>query len=47
MLYEVITGDYEAIKASVGGVAEIRHLQTELIQLSKKVKASQQGLRGS
>jgi len=39
-------GDFEAINSPVGGVAEIRHLQTELIQLSQKVKAAQQGLRG-
>jgi len=39
-------GDFEAIEAPVGGVAEIRRLQTELIHLSQKVKAAQQGLRG-
>ncbi|HSF82194.1 MAG TPA: histidine kinase [Anaerolineales bacterium] len=39
-------GDFEAINSPVGGVAEIRHLQTELIHLSQKVKAAQQGLRG-
>ena len=27
-------------------MAEIRHLQTELITLAQKVKAAQQGLRG-
>jgi two-component system sensor histidine kinase UhpB len=39
-------GNFEAIEAPVGGVAEIRHLQTELINLAQKVKAAQQGLRG-
>jgi two-component system sensor histidine kinase UhpB len=39
-------GNFEAIEAPVGGVAEIRHLQTELISLAQKVKAAQQGLRG-
>ena len=39
-------GDYEAIETPVGGVAEIRHLQTELMYLARKVKAGQQSLRG-
>jgi signal transduction histidine kinase len=39
-------GDYESIKNPVGGIDEVRHLQTELINLSQKVKAAQQGLRG-
>jgi signal transduction histidine kinase len=39
-------GDYEAIEEPVGGIAEIRRLQTELIHLAHKVKAAQQGLRG-
>ncbi len=39
-------GDYEAIETPVGGVAEIRHLQTELTYLARKVKAAQQSLRG-
>ena len=39
-------GHFEAIETPVGGVAEIRHLQTELITLAQKVKAAQQGLRG-
>lgn len=39
-------GDFDAIEAPVGGVAEIRRLQAELIHLSQKVKAAQQGLRG-
>jgi two-component system sensor histidine kinase UhpB len=39
-------GHFEAIEEPVGGVAEIRHLQTELINLAQKVKAAQQGLRG-
>ena len=39
-------GDFNSIEIPVGGIAEIRDLQNELIQLSKKVKAGQQGLRG-
>lgn len=39
-------GRYEAIEAPVGGIAEIQHLQEELVHLSRKVKASQAGLRG-
>ena len=39
-------GHFEAIEEPVGGVAEIRHLQTELIALARKVKAAQEGLRG-
>lgn len=39
-------GQFEAIEEPVGGIAEIRHLQTELISLAGKVKAAQQGLRG-
>ncbi len=38
-------GDYEAIETPVGGVAEIRHLQTELTFLARKVKSAQQSLR--
>jgi signal transduction histidine kinase len=39
-------GNYEAIEDSVGGVAEIRRLQAELIHLAHQVKSAQQGLRG-
>jgi signal transduction histidine kinase len=39
-------GDYEAIKESVGGIDEIRRLQTELIHMAQKVKTAQQSLRG-
>lgn len=43
---ELGRGNYEAIKAPVGGIAEIQHLQNELIDLGQKVKAAQAGLRG-
>jgi signal transduction histidine kinase len=38
-------GDFEAIKDSVGGISEIRHLQLELTEMARKVQASQEGLR--
>jgi signal transduction histidine kinase len=38
-------GNYEAIEASTGGIAEIRHLQAALVHLAHQVKAYQQGLR--
>lgn len=37
-------GDFEAIKESVGGISEIRHLQNELAEMSRKVRAAQEGL---
>jgi two-component system sensor histidine kinase UhpB len=39
-------GDSTAIEQPVGGIAEIRRLQNELIDLARKVRASQAGLRG-
>jgi len=39
-------GDFEAIKESVGGISEVRHLQLELTEMSRKVQAAQEGLRG-
>jgi two-component system sensor histidine kinase UhpB len=39
-------GNYAPIEESVGGITEIRRLQSELIHLARKVKAAQQGLRG-
>ena len=39
-------GNFQAIEEPVGGIAEIRRLQAELVHLAGKVKASQQGLRG-
>lgn len=38
-------GDFNAIKDSVGGISEVRHLQLELAEMSRKVQASQDGLR--
>ena len=37
-------GDFEAIKESVGGISEVQHLQMELTEMSRKVKAAQEGL---
>ncbi len=37
-------GDFEAIRESVGGISEVRHLQMELTEMSRKVKAAQEGL---
>lgn len=39
-------GNYEAIEEPVGGIDEIRRLQTELIHMAQKVKTAQQSLRG-
>lgn len=39
-------GRFEAIEQPVGGIAEIRHLQAQLILMAQKVKAAQQNLRG-
>lgn len=37
-------GDFEAIQEPVGGISEIQHLQMELTEMSRKVKAAQEGL---
>jgi signal transduction histidine kinase len=37
-------GDFEAIKESVGGISEVQHLQMELTEMSRKVRAAQEGL---
>ena len=37
-------GDFDAINDSVGGISEIQHLQMELTEMSRKVKAAQEGL---
>jgi signal transduction histidine kinase len=37
-------GDFDAIKESVGGIAEVRHLQMELTEMAHKVQAAQVGL---
>lgn len=37
-------GDFEAIKQSVGGISEVRHLQSELTEMARKVQAAQEGL---
>lgn len=38
-------GDFEAILPPVGGIEEIRNLQSELIDMANKLKAAQQSLR--
>jgi signal transduction histidine kinase len=38
-------GDFEAIRQPVGGIEEIRNLQTELVEMADKLKAAQQSLR--
>ena len=43
---ELAWGNFESIEKPVGGVAEIRRLQSELIHLAHKVKSAQQSLRG-
>jgi two-component system sensor histidine kinase UhpB len=42
---ELAWGRFGAIEPPVGGVIEIRHLQTELIHMARKLKAAQTGLR--
>jgi len=37
-------GDFETIKEPVGGISEVRHLQKELAEMSRKVQAAQEGL---
>lgn len=37
-------GDFDAIKESVGGIDEVRHLQMELTEMARKVQAAQEGL---
>jgi two-component system sensor histidine kinase UhpB len=39
------TGGFEAIRQPVGGIEEIRNLQTELVDMADKLKAAQQSLR--
>jgi signal transduction histidine kinase len=39
-------GDFKTIETPVGGIEEIRQLQNELIQMARKVQASQQSLHG-
>ena len=38
------SGDFEAIRQPVGGIDEIRNLQTELVEMADKLKAAQQSL---
>ncbi len=37
-------GEFETIKEPVGGIPEIQHLQLELTEMSRKVRAAQEGL---
>ena len=38
------SGDFEAIRQLVGGIEEIRNLQTEMIEMADKLKSAQQNL---
>lgn len=38
-------GDFDAITESVGGISEVRHLQSELTEMARRVQAAQEGLR--
>jgi signal transduction histidine kinase len=37
-------GDFDAIQQPVGGISEVQHLQTELMEMARKVQAAQDGL---
>jgi signal transduction histidine kinase len=37
-------GNFEAIQEPVGGILEVQHLQSELTEMARKVKAAQEGL---
>ena len=37
-------GDFESIQEPVGGISEVRHLQMELREMSRRVQAAQEGL---
>jgi two-component system sensor histidine kinase UhpB len=39
-------GDFSAIEEPVEGISEIQHLQSELIDMARKVRASQESLKG-
>jgi len=38
-------GNFQAIQEPVGGISEVRQLQMELIEMSRKVQSAQKGLR--
>jgi signal transduction histidine kinase len=40
----VASGDYDTIQQPVGGIPEVQHLQSELAEMARKVRASQEGL---
>ena len=39
-------GDFEAIREPVGGIGDIRNLQTELIEMAERLQSAQQNLHG-
>ena len=39
-------GDFQALAEPVGGISEIRQLQSELVNMARKVEASQESLHG-
>lgn len=41
---QLASGNFQAIEDAVGGIAEIRRLQAELIHMARQVKAAQQSL---
>jgi signal transduction histidine kinase len=43
---ELGRGHFEAIEEPVGGIAEIRHLQDELVHMARQVRLAQASLRG-
>ncbi|MCC6191729.1 MAG: hypothetical protein IT318_22090 [Anaerolineales bacterium] len=43
---ELGLGHFEAVEAAAGGIAEIQHLQAELVHMARQVRAAQQSLRG-
>ena len=43
---ELGLGRFEAVEKPVGGIAEIRDLQAELVHMARQVRAAQQSLRG-
>jgi signal transduction histidine kinase len=38
-------GDFDAIQEPVGGIPEVQHLQRELTEMARKLRAAQEGLR--
>lgn len=43
---KLAAGDFEAIRQPVGGIGDIRNLQTELIEMAESLQSAQQNLHG-